>query len=732
MANELISVLLPNFNGSAHLKETIESVLCQTYENLELIVIDDGSTDSSPQIIRSMREKDGRVRPVFLDKNRHICYALNRGLKEAKGRFIARIDCGDQFYPDKLALQMEYLLQHPECGACFTLVDLIDGKGTVINDKEKIVYQRYQQPNRTQTQWLYYFIHCGNCLAHPSVVFPKSIIDRVGPYDMAMMQGEDFDLWMRIALEAPLHIIEKPLLACLWDTGNPDKISDEAKDSNMTRFFNIRVEAVEKLFDHIIDQQLIRFFQQEFRNSGSSSPLELECEKGFLLLNCFQDCPYFHYLGFKRLARVVNQPGGVELLEDKFGFSLHDLYALNMEHMYFDSVAFNDQAQKNQELASLKRQLEDQARQRQHEAALRTNENALLQNTIIAKNHELAAIRESTSWRVTAPIRKLRSRSPERRPVIYFVPSSDYGNLGDHKIMMEIRHFFRCYFPKFEVREISCRHYEEKRQELLCQVQNGDILAAPGGGSIGDVYLPYGEKYMRDMIQCFPNNQIIIFPQSLFYTKSELGEAERKNTAAIFDSHPDLTLALRDQNAYQEAKKMFRRTKLMLIPDIVLFSDPYLTKAPRSETGLLMIRSDGETSHPQGWNQELEEICGKYAKKIISTDTQKNYFIDLENRETEVNAVLEQISASKFLVTDRLHGMIFAAITSTPCVAFDNVYGKVFAQYQWIRDLPYLEIAESPEQLSDKLDRVLKAQTPVYTRKPLEDKYSELANAFRV
>ena len=65
MANELISVLLPNYNGSAHLKETIESVLCQTYENLELIVIDDGSTDSSPQIIRSMREKDGRV-PAYL------------------------------------------------------------------------------------------------------------------------------------------------------------------------------------------------------------------------------------------------------------------------------------------------------------------------------------------------------------------------------------------------------------------------------------------------------------------------------------------------------------------------------------------------------------------------------------------------------------------------------------------------------------------------------------------
>ena len=75
---------------------------------------------------------------------------------------------------------------------------------------------------------------------------------------------------------------------------------------------------------------------------------------------------------------------------------------------------------------------------------------------------------------------------------------------------------------------------------------------------------------------------------------------------------------------------------------------------------------------------------------------------------------------------------MLSLIHISPCVAFDNVYGKVFAQYQWIRDLPYLEIAESPEQLSDKLDRVLKAQTPEYTRKPLEDKYSELANAFRV
>ena len=297
---------------------------------------------------------------------------------------------------------------------------------------------------------------------------------------------------------------------------------------------------------------------------------------------------------------------------------------------------------------------------------------------------------------------------------------------------MEIRHFFRFYFPELEVREISCRHYSEKLQELLCQVQNGDILAAPGGGSIGDVYLPFGEKYMRDMIQCFPNNQIIIFPQSLFYSKTELGEAERKNTAAIFDSHPNLTLVLRDQNAYQEARQMFRRTRLMLVPDIVLFSEPYSTAAPRKETGLLMIRSDHETNYPSGWDKELAEVCRQYAEDLVFTDTQKDYFIETEDREKEVNDLLEQVATSKFLVTDRLHGMIFAAITSTPCVAFDNIYGKVSAQYQWIKELPYLEIAETPEQLPEKLKKVLSAQTPVYSRAPLQDKYSALANIFEL
>ena len=132
-------------------------------------------------------------------------------------------------------------------------------------------------------------------------------------------------------------------------------------------------------------------------------------------------------------------------------------------------------------------------------------------------------------------------------------------------------------------------------------MQNGDILAAPGGGSIGDVYLPYGEKYMRDMIQCFPNNQIIIFPQSLFYTKSELGEAERKNTAAIFDSHPDLTLALRDQNAYQEAKKDVSADQAYAHTGYcAVLRSLFNEKLPEVKPDFLMIRSDGGNQSSTG------------------------------------------------------------------------------------------------------------------------------------
>ena len=134
----LVSVLLPNYNGEKHLEEAIDSVLGQTYANIELIIVDDGSSE-------------------YLKRGKHISYALNQGLKYASGEYIARIDSDDIWEKDKLEKQITYMNEHQEVAACFTKISLIDGNGAHIEEKEKDIYNLYQNlENKTQEDWVMY------------------------------------------------------------------------------------------------------------------------------------------------------------------------------------------------------------------------------------------------------------------------------------------------------------------------------------------------------------------------------------------------------------------------------------------------------------------------------------------------------------------------------------------------------------------------------------------------
>ena len=118
----LVSVVISNYNGGKYLKEAIDSVLNQSYSNLELIVVDDGSTDDSKKILLSYQ--DQRLRTLFLEENQQVCLATNKGLRMVNGDYIARLDSDDIWKADKLEKQMKYLLNHEKCGACFSLIDI--------------------------------------------------------------------------------------------------------------------------------------------------------------------------------------------------------------------------------------------------------------------------------------------------------------------------------------------------------------------------------------------------------------------------------------------------------------------------------------------------------------------------------------------------------------------------------------------------------------------------------
>ncbi|MCK6626364.1 MAG: glycosyltransferase [Anaerolineae bacterium] len=199
---ELISIIVPVYNGQAFIGETIQSVQSQTYQHWEMLIVDDGSTDDTRQVIETYLG-DRRIRYLY-QTNRERAAARNYGLKVAQGKYIAFLDADDLWLPDKLKTQVAYLEAHPEIGLCFTRCWLIDNQ-TNCHGMPTINFI----PGPDQFERLLF----GNFITNSSVVMPQCVFDRVGFFDetLPVFGCEDWDMWLRIARFYPIHLIDHPL-----------------------------------------------------------------------------------------------------------------------------------------------------------------------------------------------------------------------------------------------------------------------------------------------------------------------------------------------------------------------------------------------------------------------------------------------------------------------------------------------------------------------------------------
>lgn len=199
--NPHVSIILSVFNGEGFLADTIKSVLCQTYENFEFIIVNDGSTDNSDGIIRSFSDK--RIR-YFPQSHIGFASALNFGLDKSTGRFIARIDADDCWVQDKLDIQIKYLEKHPE-------INFLASSKQIINLKGKVLVKC--EPNKDMhDQELKDKICEFNCICHSSVLFNKNIIRQIGNYNTEFHNSLDYEYWVRIIKNYKAHLIGKPLV----------------------------------------------------------------------------------------------------------------------------------------------------------------------------------------------------------------------------------------------------------------------------------------------------------------------------------------------------------------------------------------------------------------------------------------------------------------------------------------------------------------------------------------
>lgn len=194
-----VTVLLPVYNGERYLREAIDSVISQTFSDFELLIIDDGSTDSSLQIINSYT--DSRIRLLRNDKRLKLSGALNRGMDNASGEYIARMDADDICLPQRLATQVTYMERYQDVGVCGSWIKMFGLRGT-------IVYKAPTGYQHVRAKALF-----DNPFVHPSVMMRKTLFDRFSlRFDGNYYPTEDFELWTRAISLFPCDNIGMVLL----------------------------------------------------------------------------------------------------------------------------------------------------------------------------------------------------------------------------------------------------------------------------------------------------------------------------------------------------------------------------------------------------------------------------------------------------------------------------------------------------------------------------------------
>lgn len=235
MNHLLISVIIPTYNRAWSLKAAIDSVLAQEYPEVELLVVDDGSTDETPRLL----DRYGDAIRVITLENGGVSRARNQGIHTSKGSFIAFLDSDDSWLPGKLSEQMTFFEENPEALICQT------EEIWIRNGKRVNPCKHHKKPSGDIFEASLHL-----CLVSPSAVMMKrSLFESVGLFDESLPACEDYDLWLRIACRYPIYTTLSPLV--IKHGGHEDQLS---KTPLLDRF---RIQSMVRLLkgDHLSSAQ---------------------------------------------------------------------------------------------------------------------------------------------------------------------------------------------------------------------------------------------------------------------------------------------------------------------------------------------------------------------------------------------------------------------------------------------------------------------------------------------
>lgn len=325
----LVSVVIPVYNGEKVLEAALDSILNQTYRNIEVIVVDDASTDSSREKI--LAYKDSRIKTIFLNKNHHVCYAGNVGFENASGKYVALIGHDDLWRADKLEKQISFLEEHPSYGLCFTWVNIVDEHDKEVNEENYEIYRTLNADNLGAKRWNRKLIVDNNSFCAPSACIRTEVLKKTGYYRYALVQLQDYDLWIRMLGETEIYILQERVTYYRRFTEKGKNISERSTETE-ARNSHERQWIHDAFMRNLPAEKFVQIFSQDMKNPNARGEKQVLCEKAFFLWNkgnCFAE---------KWFIELLEDFECREILEKEYSFELKDFYQMNTKMMFFDET----------------------------------------------------------------------------------------------------------------------------------------------------------------------------------------------------------------------------------------------------------------------------------------------------------------------------------------------------------------------------------------------------------
>lgn len=646
--NELISVIVPIYNVEQYLEKCICSILNQTYENIELILVDDGSTDSCGKICDSYVLRDNRVKTIH-KTNGGLSSARNAGIDEAQGGYLSFIDSDDYIEQEFLESLLHQMLEKDsdicECG--FYRFK----NGCLVPER---LFQHSELDNETAVRRLF-----------------------SPPYESFMMTWNKLykkELFTHIRFpEGKLHEDEFTTYKLIFESKKIAYVNERlyiyrVRDGSiMTSKFSVkRVEVLDSItekeryfYDRQVDmkQELIcnkftlcqMLWSDMLKSNDSNERLWGQVRESILLdkKNFFR-CPYLQKWQKMKIIVFMLGRGTYKTIKKIYCFYKKEEF-----------ICFSD-------------------------------------------------------------LRKFRRDRSGSRLILIDTPT--HGNLGDHAIVLAEKKFIKNVLGSQHY-EFTQADYLIGRKELVESVCRKDTLLIHGGGFMGTLWFDE-EDVLLSILKDFRENKIFIFPQTVFFEQTALGVLEKKRLQNVIKECSNIKIFLRDRTSYRiMIEEMgLPKQQCFLVPDIVTYLKTETGKRQREKI-LFCMRRDKEKTSDENTIHEIYQCLLEMGEDVAFIDTVVNRKVGKIKRKKAVRDKLLEFCSAKLLITDRIHGMLFAAVTGTPCIAMDNISRKVSGTYEWIQYLDYVRFVDEEGLTLDLVWEMLDKKECNYSNIELQEYY---------